>query len=323
MTRPRSFIVPALVMTLMSAALQGASAGPRVPALVADGFGRTFAPKLPSTHRFSYLRRDGNDAKGPLDLAYAQVTRGGSKDLLTWGSRHLVSNKQLDPQNGNFAVAIDTDNNGHFDFYQYAFFAAGRMRGVLVTRRGRVISRSIATSRLGPRTFRQEIEASSIGMPSMYRFVLYSFYQATPCTKKRPCLDVIPNRSPYLPVDRRAPTITGVKVAGHSTDVSADLNSTATFVTHDFEPGTGLKGWKVESRLGGAGSWTTVETGSTREPTVLIPGAEGGRYRVSISSTDKQANTSRLDYYWTLFPFDDKTGSPMRWGLRRRHRGRF
>ncbi len=302
-------VVASMVVTLAPSA-SAVSRVPGVPASVAVGtFGRAAPAGIPTTARFSYLRKDGNDVRGPLDLGYVRVARGTTKDLLTWGTRGRVSNTQLNPKNGNFAVGIDTNDDRRYDFFQYAFFAAGRLRGVLVnSHTRRVVSRSIPTSRVNARTFKQNVLLSKISNPKTYRFVLFGYYQGAPCSKKRPCDDTIPNRLPLLPLDHAAPTFSGITLSGHSSDARADLTSRMSFTTSDDKHGTGLKSWRVESRPVGTSAWTTAQTGTIASPTVLVPG-EGGLYDVRITSTDRQANRRISPISQTLFPFDDTDAS--------------
>jgi hypothetical protein len=70
---------------------------------------------------FAIRRDDGNDVKGDLDLRSMRISRGKAKDTIAFATFDPVSNTAIDPENGNFAVLIDTDNDRDYDFGQYVF----------------------------------------------------------------------------------------------------------------------------------------------------------------------------------------------------------
>ncbi|MGZ4149566.1 MAG: hypothetical protein ACXVQJ_05975, partial [Actinomycetota bacterium] len=117
MERPRArraAIGGVVALTLLAPATT-ASAGPHVPAnAVRASSGRTVRFR-PGTRSFHITRNDGNDVKGPLDLKTLTITRGRSQDVMTFKTQTKVSNAQLDPSNGNFAILIDVNDNQKYD----------------------------------------------------------------------------------------------------------------------------------------------------------------------------------------------------------------
>lgn len=305
----RRWIVPLVVAGLVAveALAPAASAGPRLPWRLGQGpFGRAVVAAAPVPARFAFSRRDGNDTKGALDLRSLKLTRGKRKDSLVWSTIGRVANAQLNPKDGNFAVGFDTNDDKRYDYFQYLFFAAGRLRGLLVNiKTGRVVTRAVPTARVNARTFRQALLPAKIASPGTYRFALFSYAQAAPCSKKKPCIDGIPNRFPLLAVDHAKPTFTWGTTYAHSNTARADLSSPVSFTFKDDTFGTGVKGWTVQSRPAGGGAWTTVKTGRLLSPTVLVPGAQGASLDVRVIVTDKQRNRVISTLKRTSFPYDD------------------
>ena len=190
----------------------GAARGGRRP----TGLGRPAAGP-----GFSISRDDGNDTQGALDLRSMKITRGGTKDTIVFTNDTAVSNTDIDPDNGNFAVLIDTNDDRTFDFGQYVYFYAGKLRGVLVNlATNRVVDRTAPTSRVNTRTFRTVIQRSKIHSPGTYRFAVFSYSQAAPCTRKNACVDAIPNRYPLIPLDHEAPSVKVTNLDAYANDAS-------------------------------------------------------------------------------------------------------
>ena len=61
-----------------------------------------------------------------------KITRGSTTDTVVLTNDTAVSNTDIDPDNGNFTVLVDTNDDRTFDFGQYLYFYAGTLRGVLI-----------------------------------------------------------------------------------------------------------------------------------------------------------------------------------------------
>ncbi|MGB7804429.1 MAG: hypothetical protein WBM72_02390, partial [Actinomycetota bacterium] len=139
-----------------------------------------------------------------------------------------------------------------------------------------------------------------------YRFVVGSFYQAAPCSERRPCIDTIPNKYPDTPLDHRAPSFGWDDWETYSGDVSDELTSPIEFHVADDQFGTGVKEWIVQRREPGGGhTWTTVVDGKGLTPTVDVPGAEGATYDLRTIVVDRQKNRTVSTSKRTTFPYDD------------------
>jgi hypothetical protein len=318
----RSFAAMVVSISLVLVASLPSTAGPRVPRFATRGpFGADVAARAVAGDGFAISRKDGNDVKGPLDLASMKITRGKGNDTIVFSNHGAVSNTAIDPDNGNFAILVDTNDDRNYDFGQYVFFAAGKLRGVLVNlETSHVVDRTAPTSRMNGKTFRTVIQRGKIDSPGTYRFVAASFYQASPCSKKHACIDTIPNRFPLIPLDHKAPSVSGLAIEDFSTDAStgAALVSPFSFDVADDEFGTGIKQWTVQRKEVGAGTgWKNVDSGKGTSPTVNVPGLEGATFNVRVVVVDKQKNKKVSSTKRTSFPFDDRnvavtysTGNP-------------
>ena len=313
MPRRTSVIIAAAGILAMLMPI-AATAGPRVPTWVTrDARVSTRAvPAAPAAgHGFSIGRDDGNDTNGALDLRSTKITRGGSKDTVVFTNDTAVANTDIDPDNGNFAVLIDTNDDRTFDYGQYVYFYAGKMRGVLLNlSTNRVVDRTAPTARVNTRTFRTVIQRGKVNSPGTYRFAVFTYSEAAPCTRKKACVDAVPNRYPLVPLDHKAPSVTVTNLEAFANDVSGTL-TTPLDVTFDDDPfGTGVKSWVVQRKqVGASGGWEQVKKGTSKDPTVNVPGIQGATYQVRVIVTDKQKNQKVSSIERTTFAIDDRNGA--------------
>jgi hypothetical protein len=307
----RSFAVVVASMSLVVVAALPGTAGPRVPRFVTQvPFGAAIIARAVEGDGFAISRKDGSDVKGPLDLASMKITRGKGNDTIVFSNHGGVSNTAIDPDNGNFAILIDTNDDRNYDFGQYVFFAWGKLRGLLVNlRTNHIVDRTAPTSRANAKTFRTVIQRGKIDSPGTYRFAVFSYYQAPPCSKKHACIDAIPNRFPLIPLDHKAPSVSGLTLADFSTDASTGdgLVSPFSFDVADDAFGTRIKQWTVQRKEVGAGTgWKNVDSRKGTSPTVDVPGLEGTSFDVRVVVVDKQKNKKVSSTQRTSFPFDDR-----------------
>ncbi len=259
MSRRPSILTAVIAAALLLLGAMPAGASPRVPRSASEELPE-FAPpaQAPTERSFSISRKDGNDTRGPLDLSSMKLTRGKKQDTISFTTIGSVSNAAIDPNNGNFAILIDNNDNRKFDFAQYVFFAGGKIRGLLYNlKTNHTVDRTVPTSRTGPKAFRQVIERTRLQSPGTYRIALFAVYGASPCAQT--CQDAIPNRFPLIPLDHRAPTVSWDSAPAYSGDASSDLNAPIEFHFSDDRFGTGIKSWTVERREIGSGTWELVE----------------------------------------------------------------
>jgi len=308
MPRRTSVIAFACVLAMLMPAV--ASAGPRVPTWATRHVGAV--PATPAAEPgFSIGRDDGNDTKGALDLRSMKITRGGTKDTVVFTNDTAVANADIDPDNGNFAVLIDTNDDRTFDFGQYVYFYAGKMRGVLLNlSTNRVVDRTAPTARVNTRTFRTVIQRGKINSPGTYRFAVFSYSEAAPCTRKQACVDAVPNRYPLIPLDHTSPSVTVTNLETFANDVSGTLATPVDFTFDDDPFGTGVKSWVVQRKeVGASGGWEQVRKGTSQNPTVSVPGMQGATYQVRVVVFDKQRNRKVSSIERTTFAIDDRNGA--------------
>jgi hypothetical protein len=308
----RSIAVLFVSMSLVAGAALPSSAGTRVPRFATKGPFGDAAPvaRAVAGDGFAISREDGNDTKGPLDLGSMTITRGEKNDTLQFSARSSVSNKAINPKNGNFAILIDRNDNGKYDFGQYVFFAAGKIRGLLVNlQTNRVVDRTAPTSRVNGTTFRTVIQRGRINSPGTYRFGVFSYYQSSPCSGRHPCIDGIPNRYPLIALDHKHPTISSLSAPYYSVDVSTTLTFPVSFKLADDRYGTGIQGWILEESQDGV-TWTTVGTGTgSGQQMVDVEGIEGSSLSYRVIVTDKQENERMSGTTHTFVPFDDDSAA--------------
>ena len=289
------------------------SAGPRVPGWAIGAWrdtGRAAAAPVGGAG-FSISRGDGNDTKGALDLTSMKITRGGTKDTVVLTNDTAVSNTDIDPDNGNFAVLIDTNDDQTFDFGQYVYFSAGKLRGVLINlKTDRVVDRTAPSSRVNTRAFRTVIQRGKIQSLGTYRVALFSYSQGAPCTPKNACVDAVPNRYPLIPLDHEAPSAQITNLEPYANDVSGTLSTPLDFTVADDTYGTGVKSWTVQRKQAGtSGGWQQMAKGKSKNPTVSVTGDEGATYQVRVIAVDRQGNKEVSSIERTTFAVDDRDGS--------------
>jgi hypothetical protein len=309
----RTSAIAAVVASLVLPLPAIASAGPRVPTW-AVGAGRDAGLSASAAPvagpGFSISRGDGNDTKGALDLTSMKITRGSTTDTVVLTNDTAVSNTDIDPDNGNFTVLVDTNDDRTFDFGQYLYFYAGKLRGVLINlKTDRVVDRTAPTSRVNTRTFRTVIQRGKIQSPGTYRIAVFSYSQAAPCTRKNACVDAVPNRYPLIPLDHEAPSAQISNIDAYANDASDTLTTSIDLTFSDDTFGTGVKSWVVQRKEFGTDAWVTVKKGTAKDPTVIVPGDEGVTYRVRVVAIDKQKNKGVSANELTTFAFDDRNPS--------------
>jgi hypothetical protein len=230
------------------------------------------------------------------------MSRGNGFDAVTIQTIAPFTNAQID-RRGNFAVLIDTDTDRRYEFGLYVFSSKGRLRAVLAKPNGRPIDNS-PVRRLNSRTVRTEIQRARINSPGTYRFAVYSVSADRPCTDRRPCVDVIPNRLPLIPLDHTAPVVQLVDIVNFSSLISDDTSFPVSFSVTGDPQGTRVT-WALEQRVDG-GAWTVVDTGhEIGEHTAQIAGSEGSTYDFRLRADDQQDHERLTTEEWTSVPFDD------------------
>jgi hypothetical protein len=310
----RTPLVAVVITLALLVPAAAASASPRIPDRAVGAWraqGRP-APAAPAAGPgFSISRKDGNDTKGPLDLVAMKITRGGSKDTIVFTNDTPVTNAQIDPNDGNFAILFDTNDNRKYDYGQYVYYYRGKLRGVLVNlSTQRVVDRTVPTSRVSSRTFRTVVLRSKIHSPGTYRFGVFTYFEGAPCSPKNPCGDSIPNRYPLVALDHKAPSVNVTNLDAFANDASSDLTTPLDFTFADDTFGTGVKTWIVQRKeVGTTGGWQQVKKGTIQDPTVNVPGDEGATYQVRVIVMDKQKNTKISKTERTTFAIDDRNAA--------------
>jgi hypothetical protein len=253
------------------------------------------------------VRTDGNDTKGPLDLSNVHLTPLKTADRFEVKTFTKFSTSQLDGDHGWIEVDFDTNADRTYDFWVAVFYHKGKLIA-LQGHRSSVI-RQLPARRVDPRTIAFEITHNQLDGVHSYDFAAVSVWRAAPCSKKKPCVDTIPNRYPLLRYDFTPPTVTWKNPPTMSTQACDTLTYPVSLVLKDDKYGSGIKSWAFQLSDDGS-DWSTFKTGTSTAPTIQVPGESGHRYGYRMIVVDKQGNkeTSKWTYN-TLVPYDDRDAS--------------
>jgi len=251
-------------------------------------------------------RKDGNDTRGPLDLASVTVSHVQGGHVFRITTLAPFTNKEANLANGYFEIDIDTNADKRPNYFLAVFYAAGHFRGLLLKANLALVTRNLKASRISPKAVEVTLPLSKIKQKGSYDFAIFSFYYRAPCTARKPCTDVIPNRYPLIRHDFTAPTIIWGSVPTYSTDASPTLTFPAPFSVHDDIYGSGVKSWTLQRRAVGTSTWVAVSTGTALNPTVQMTGEEGTTYDLRIVAVDRQKNKRTSTTRRTSVPYDDR-----------------
>jgi hypothetical protein len=251
-------------------------------------------------------RSDGNDTKGPLDLARLKVSHAGRSHVFQLTTIGSFTNKDVNGTNGIFEVGIDTNADRRFNYYIDVFFAAGRFRGVLVKPNGTVITYDESAVRVSPRSVKVTWALAGIVQKGSYDFAAFSVFVGSPCSRKSACVDAIPNRFPLIRHDFTRPFFSWGSVPLYSTDASAILTFPVSFNVTDDIYGSGVKIWTLQKQVVGASTWVTVQKGTAHHPTVQVVGLEATSYDLRVVVVDRQGNKRTSSIQRANVPFDDR-----------------
>ena len=260
-------------------------------------------------------RSDGNDTKGPLDLAGAKVSHVPGGSVFQINTLAPFTNGEANGNHGLFEVGIDSNADRSPNYYIDVFFAAGRFRGVLFKPNGSVITYYLKATRVSPKAVKVTLPHSQIIQKGSYDFLIFSAYFAAPCTNKDPCVDAIPNRYPLIRHDFTRPSFSWGSVPLYPSDASATLTFPVSFNVTDDIYGSGVKSWTLLNKVVGASTWATVQKGTARHPTVQVTGLEATSYDLRVVAVDRQGNKRTSSMRRVNVPFDDRHTSLLAYTL--------
>ena len=258
------------------------------------------------------VKDDGNDTRGPLDLASVRISHAASTtDAIRITTIAPFANKQIDGERGNFVLLFSRDGGAHVQWVGYVFYADGALRGIVIDRFGHVSARPLV-HRTSPRSvvflLRRQVLANR-----SYRLVVGSAWRRSPCSENTACVDVVPNRGSLLHdvVDPRGrirqwPSSTSTTFVETSQGV---VSFPMTIGTSDDRFGSGVRSWALQRRRIGTTSWVTIGTGPGTQTTVTASASQGYRYAFRLAITDRQGNRRLSDRRLMTIPVDDSSGS--------------
>jgi hypothetical protein len=264
--------------------------------------GGVLVTHAPAATAIGFYRTDGNDVKGALDLASVRLNEINGGDRFTIRTVTAFTATQLNGRNGWVEVDIDVNADRHFEYWVAVFYNNGRLRAV--QGRGDRGVRYVPVHRVDKRAVSFDLAHRYLGSSGSFDFATFSVWRASPCSKRNPCVDAIPNRYPLLRHDWKPPTIAWDSVPASSTDASDTLSFPVSFTVHDNKYGSGLDHWALQRSADG-GPWVTVKTGHVAAPVVSVTGEEGAHYDFRVVAVDRQKNTSIKAGQSTDVPWDD------------------
>jgi hypothetical protein len=264
--------------------------------------GGVLVAQAPAAEAVGVYRTDGNDVPGPLDLASVRLTEIRGGDRFTIRTLTAFTATQLNGNIGWVEVDIDVNADKDFEYWVAVFYDRGRLRAI--QGHGRRGVRYVPVRRVDKRAVSFDLAHRYLGDADSFDFASFSVWRASPCTKRKPCVDAIPNRYPLMRHDWTPPAITWNTVPALSTDASSTLDFPVSFGVHDNRYGSGLDHWKLQRSADG-GSWETVDTGHGATPSVQVTGEEGAHYDFRVVAFDRQKNRSIRAGRATDVPWDD------------------
>ena len=253
-------------------------------------------PRQPTERAFSISRKDGNDTRGPLDLASMKITRGKKQGHHRPSRRSgRVSNAAIDPINGNLAdpdrhqrqPAVTTTPSTCSSRAASSAACSCNLR-----HRATPSTARSPTSRTGPRGVPPgDHNGAKIKARAPTASRCSRVYQGVAHARRSTCLH---RRDPEpVPADPARPPgadvrhgTTGRRYSGDASDEPHRLRSSSTSPTTSSAPAS--RSGPCSGREVGGHRWETVGNGKTLNPTVDVPGEEGKHLRRSCHR-DRQA----------------------------------
>ena len=230
---------------------------------------------------------------GPLDLASMKISRGKSNDTVAFSAHGAVSNTAIDPSNGNFVILIDVNDDRDYDYGQYVFFAAGKLRGTLVNlATNNLVDRTVPTSQ----DRRQGLPPGDpAGQDPQPRDLSFRRVRLLPGRHRAPssirASTRSPTATPLIPLDHRAPSSAWDSWETYSGDASDDLTSPVRVPLRRRPVRHGRQGvGTCSGGTGGGHSWATVEDGQGPDADRRRAGDEGSTYDLRTIVVDRQKN---------------------------------
>jgi hypothetical protein len=246
-----------------------------------------------------FTRSDGNDTRGPLDIRSASHGHAGNAVTHTIRTFGPWSKGVLGPRTPNaFLLFVGTDRDPAPERVVLIFSSGGRMVALVLRPNGALIGRATASKPNG-RTVRVSIPRARLGSPAGYRWQAFSYFESGR-TCPNGCVDRVPNASGRVLHDITAPQIS-FPVPG----VPAATTYDVAFAVSDTG-GAGLRSWRLEHRLLGTPTWSSVASGTTGGPQTYQHTAnvdDDDEFRVV--AVDRQGNTRVGPVRLVSVPVDD------------------
>jgi hypothetical protein len=245
-------------------------------------------------------RPDRNDTSGPLDIRSASHGHAGTALTHTIRTFGTWSRAVVGPRTPNaFLLFVSTDADRAAERVVLVFASASRMVALVLRPNGALVGRASATKPNG-RTVRVSIPRARLGSPAGYRWQAFSYFESGSGTCSNGCLDRVPNASTTVRHDITAPQIS-FPVPGLPPSTTYDV----AFSVSDTG-GSGLQSWRLQHRLLGTPTWSTVASGTTGgSKTHQHVSAEDADDQFRVVAVDKHGNTRVSTTRLVSVPVDD------------------
>jgi hypothetical protein len=247
---------------------------------------------------------DGDDIgeRDALDIRYVGLdhrsTRRFTYSITTYDPFTLAD---LDPDAGNFGIAIDTDGDLD-DLERIVYvFTYRKLRGAVTNGAGRRLIARAHAERRGNRTVEVSFERRDLGSGvTSYRWFAFALTQGA----GRCCFDTAPNRK-WIWHDIAKPS---ASILGFGNEGNQSVPGTTIPVSFEVSDvgGQGQVAWSLRLREDGRGAWTEIASGTgSGLQEVPISVSDGSAWQVCAVANDDAGNRA-WETEGVSVPMDDQ-----------------
>jgi hypothetical protein len=292
--------VAGMSRSVYGAAVRSTRAFPALLLALSLAFSLLLVPGL--ANAYTITKTDGDDTKGPLDLAAVQLDRETPDEVrFTFRTQRKFSPFDLG-QRSYFGIAFDTDLDGVAERCAFIYRPVRPLEGLYTNCRSRAFG-SLPVERTGPKSV--AISVGLLQFTRSLRWRAFSFNERDEACYRRGCFDSVPNRRAVF-FDLEPPTTRWVTTLGarnNSAEISSTTSIPLEFELNDSDAST--VHYTIERSLGSG--WGEIATGAGSGPvTYVLDAQQGQSYALRLLAMDPSGNPSEGAPRLTVnVPYDD------------------